>query len=112
MSEVMQKIRETEEHIKGCKEIAEFGDAILRLNSNPDFRLVIEQGYMLHEAARYVQASGDPSLTAVQRQDALNMAQASGHLKRFLSVNIQKANEADSSIAQSQAYLDELRAEA
>lgn len=112
MSEVMQKIREAEQHIAECKEVAAFGDAIMRLQSNADFRLVINEGFMLHEAARYAQASGDPALSAVQRQDALNIAQASGHLKRFLSINIQKSNEADTSRAQHEQMLDDLRAEA
>lgn len=112
MSEVMQKIREMETHIEQQKEISAFADAVMRLQDNPDFRLVINEGFMLHQAARYAQESGDPALQPHQRQDALNMAQASGHLKRFLSVSVVMGNMADDSIVSAQQELAELRAEA
>lgn len=51
--------------------------------------------FCLKECARYVQASGDPALNAESRQDALNIAQAAGHLKRYLSVVIQMGNHAE-----------------
>lgn len=112
MSEVMQNIRQLEAYIEGQKEVAAFADAVVRLQDNPDFRLVINEGFMLHQAARYAQESGDPALQPHQRQDALNMAQASGHLKRFLSVSVVMGNDADQSILNAQQQLEELRAEA
>lgn len=112
MSEVMQNIQALEQYIEGQKEVASFADAVMRLQSNPDFKLVINDGFMLHQAARYAQESGDPALSAVQRQDALNLAQASGHLKRFLSVAVVMGNDADQSILNAQQQLNELRAEA
>lgn len=112
MSEVMQNINALENYIEGQKQVAAFADAVIRLQENPDFKLVINEGFMLHQAARYAQESGDPALTAVQRQDALNLAQASGHLKRFLSVSVVMGNDADSSILNAQQQLSELRAEA
>lgn len=112
MSEVAAKIQELEVFKKDCKQTAEFADAIVRLQDNPDFRKVINEGFFLHQAARYAQESGDPMLTAVQRQDALNIAQASGHLKRFLSVSVQMGNEADRSIANADEQIEQLRSEA
>lgn len=112
MSEVMQKIRELEEFIKGQKTMTEMADSASRLYDNADFRKLIVNGFCLTEAARYAQESGDPMLTKDQRQDALNMAQASGHLKRFLSVTIVMGNDADRAIRDAEAQLVELRSEA
>lgn len=112
MSEVNAHIQALEQHIVEQKRIAEMADIAVRLNDNPDFRKLILEGFCLTEAARYVQCSGDPALGKEERQDALNMAQASGHLKRFLSVTVLMGNEADKSILDAQRQIEELRAEA
>lgn len=109
MSEVMNQIQELEEFIKGQKTLAEMADAAVRLNDNPDFRKLIVNGFCLTEAARYAQESGDPMLSKDNRQDALNMAQASGHLKRFLSVTIVMGNTADRAILDAENQLIALR---
>lgn len=112
MSEVTPHIQALEQHIREQKQIAELADVAVRLNDNPDFRKLILDGFCLTEAARYVQCSGDPAMGKEERQDALNMAQASGHLKRFMSVTILMGNEADKSILDAQRQIEELRAEA
>lgn len=111
MSEVMTQIHQLEKFIKDQKTLAEMADAAVRLNENADFRKLIVNGFCLTEAARYAQESGDPMLSKDQRQDALNMAQASGHLKRFMSVTIQMGNDADRAIASAEAQLIEARSE-
>lgn len=63
-----------------------------RLLNNPDFREVIIGHFSRDDAARSVQESADPSLTAEQRADALAMAQAPGHLKRWINAQLQMAN--------------------
>lgn len=112
MSEVMQEIQELEQHIANQKTLVDMADAAMRLSNNADFRKVIMNGFCLTEAARYVQESGDPGLSKEDRQDALNMAQASGHLKRFLSVTVLMGNQADNSVREAEMRLAELRAEA
>lgn len=79
-----------------------------RLLGNADFRKLIMEEYMVNEAARYVQLSGDPALTVEQRADALAMAQATGHLKRWIDVQEKMANQAENDLAS----LDEMIAEA
>lgn len=111
MSEVMTQIQNLEKFIEGQKTLAKMADAAVRLNENPDFRDLIVNGFCLTEAARYAQESGDPMLSKDQRQDALNMAQASGHLKRFLTVTIVMGNDADRAIVDAQNQLIELRSE-
>lgn len=112
MSEVTHQIKQLEEFIAGQKTMTKMADAAIRLNDNADFRELIVNGFCLTEAARYSQESGDPMLTKDQRQDALNMAQASGHLKRFMSITIVMGNDADRAIRDAEAQLIELRSEA
>lgn len=112
MSEVNQRIAELEAEIKKQQSVVDAADHAVTLSKNHAFRKLIMEGFCLHEAARYAQESGDPMLTAAQRQDALNMAQASGHLKRFLSITIQMGNMADNTIAGCKAEIETLRAEA
>lgn len=83
----------------------------LRLAQNVDFRTLVLEGFCRDEAARYVQASADPMLSAEQRTDALNMAQASGHLKRFMSLCIQMGAHAEQTMIDIDEALDEARAE-
>jgi len=112
MSEVTQRIKELEQFIEKEKTIAEAGLQAERLAANPDFRHLILDGFCMREAARYAQESGDPHLTPTQRQDALNMAQASGHLKRFLSVICVMGHSAQDTILSAQAEIEQLRSEA
>lgn len=112
MSEVNTEIQELQQYIKEQKTLADAADAAVRLFDNPDFKFLILDGFCLHEAARYVQEAGDPALTPVQRQDALNIAQASGHLKRFLSVTVQMGNTASRQIREAEAAIEQARAEA
>lgn len=94
MSEVEQQVEELRRHQADQKTLVDARDAAIRLSTNPDFKKLILDGFCLHEAARYAQESGDPLLSAGQRQDALNLAQASGHLKRFLSLTVTMGNTA------------------
>ncbi len=111
MSEISHQIAQLEKELVGNKEHVELRDAALRLHENRDFRKVILDNFMLIEAARYVQTSGDPAMNPQQRADALAIAQASGHLKRYLSILIQIGNQSANAIPQVNQALDELRAE-
>lgn len=109
MSEV--NIAQLEKNIEQQKLLVEMRDAALRLGENRDFRKLILNGFCTTEAARYVQESGDPLLEPNERADALAMAQASGHLKRFIAVTINMGNTAANNIRQSEEEIDAIRAE-
>lgn len=100
MSEVELKIEELRQYQRDQQTLVDARDQAIRLSTNPDFKKLILDGFCTSEAARYAQESGDPQLTAVQRQDALNMAQASGHLKRFLSLIVVMGNTAARNVQQ------------
>lgn len=111
MSEVSEAIEQAELEIKNAKVLAERRQMALKLSSNREFRKLILDEFMVQECARYVHMSANPQLTAEQRQDALNIAQAAGHLKRYLSVIVQMGEHAERTLPASEATLDELRAE-
>lgn len=83
-------------------------DMALKLSENHEFRKLILEEFCVNECARYARESANPILKPEERADALAMAQAAGHLKRFLSVIVQMG---DAAIRERQA-IDEALVEA
>lgn len=107
----MPRLNQLEDQLKDAKALVERRDNILQLSENVLFRKVIREDFMVEEAARYVRESGDPALTDVQRADALNIAQAAGHLKRYLNMQIAIGDQAASSIGDLESTIEEMRIE-
>ncbi len=80
-----------------------------KLSLNPEFRELILEDFCEKECARYAQNSGNPALTPEARADCLGMAQAAGHLRRFLSVVIQMGNTAEDRMEEMEQALVEER---
>ena len=107
----MSEIQELEAQKEDLKAQVELRDQILKLSANHEFRKVIHEEFFQKEAGRLVRIGGDPALDKQQRQDAIDMALATGHLQRFLSANVQMGNRAEQTIFEIDAALEELRAE-
>lgn len=86
-------------------------DIALRLSNNPDFKKLILNEFCINECARYAQASADPALNEMQRADSLAIAQAAGHLRRFLSVKVQMGNNAERQLPDLDSAILEAEAE-
>ena len=114
MSEVYQRrISQLERQQEGGRKQIEFAAMARRLADNPDFRKLILDEFMVQECARYTYASSDPALPQENRADSLALAQAAGHLKRWLNVQIQMGDAAESQIqALEEAIEEERRLEA
>ena len=91
----MSEVSQLEAQLAAGIEAKAKREIALKLYHNPEFKKLILQEYCVDECARYAQASADPALTAEQRADSLAMAQAAGHLRRFLSVVVTKGNQAE-----------------
>jgi hypothetical protein len=74
------------------------GKQIERLYANHDFIAVIVNGFGRDDAVRYMQEAGDPMLDERERADSLAIAMASGHLKRYLAITLQRANIAERTV--------------
>lgn len=72
--------------IRNLEAVARRREQVLRLLANRDFQDFIMKFFIVEEAARYVQLSQQPGMSKEDRQNALDMALATGHLKRFLDV--------------------------
>ena len=64
-------IEELELHRSKLKDSVAYAEDVRKLLGNPLFRKVILEDFCIQSAARYVQESCDPLLTAEQRADAL-----------------------------------------
>lgn len=105
----MSRIEALEDQLKDSKALVVRRDTILRLSKNADFRKVILDDFFVEECARYARESGDPALTDVQRADALAIAQAAGHLKRYLNIQIQLGNQAEGQLTAIEGAIEEER---
>lgn len=107
----MSEVTALENQLEGIKELTERRERALRLSNNADFKKLILDEFCTAECARYAQASADPALKENERADALAMAQAAGHLRRFLSVTVQMGHQAESQMVDLENALAEARAE-
>ena len=105
----MSDIHDLETGIQNAEELVARRNMAIRLSNNPDFRTVFHDDYFVTEAARLVQLSADPSMDPEQRADALAMAQATGHTKRYLSMMFQMGAVAERELPEMRATLDEMR---
>lgn len=107
----MSEVKRLEQQRAGAVELLERREMALRLAENRDFRKLFIEEYFVTEAARMVQMSSDPALTKEQQGDALEMARASGHTKRYLSMIIQMATVAERDMEELDETLRQAREE-
>jgi hypothetical protein len=105
----MSDIQALEQDIANAEELLGRRQMALKLYENREFRKLFVEGFFTEEAARLVQLSADPALDPLQRADALAMAQATGHCRRYLSMAVQMGAVAEREIADMRSALDELR---
>ena len=106
----MSEVKSLELHKEKLEELVRFRNMAEKLSRNKEFRDLILQRFMVDECAKYAQVSGDPAVGEVGRADALAMAQAAGHLKRFLSVTMRMGNQAEHDLISTNEAIEEARA--
>lgn len=100
-----------EQHIEHLKEAVQLRDLVLKLEQNTTFKKLILEKFCVTECARYAQLSADPALKEGERADALALAQAAGHLRRFLAVSVRMGDRAEDDIKQAEEQLAEIRSD-
>ena len=106
-----EQIHHVELSLDQAKRIAEFGEAIKRLERNPDFKKVIFDGYFTDEARRLVFLTADTTLTDAQNNNTLYAIRAIGELRGFLMAKKTEADIAAKEINDHSETLEELRQE-
>lgn len=109
MSEV--SIQEMNEQRAQLQTQVERRNMAMRLANNPDFKKLVLHEFCVEECARYAQLSADPSISPAQQADALNLAQAAGHLRRWFQVINQMGLKASNDISELDQYIDQARQE-
>lgn len=107
----MSQVEQLESQLVETKKLIERREVVLRLSNNADFRRIIDNDYIVQDCARFAQLAGDPALTKEQREDAMEMAKAAGHLKRYLQMAIQMGWTAMNQIDSLNAAIEEARIE-
>lgn len=107
----MSTIEQLERNKEDNKKLIDQSNLARKLIGDSKFRKLILEEYMIHEASRLIGSSADPNLSDVQRADMVAMAQAPGHLKRWLNVIGRMGDQALRDNAEIDLQLDELRAE-
>lgn len=105
-NEIEQMERENEDY----RQQAAMGQVAKRLKDNKDFKDFILDYFCTKECARYAQVSGDVNLPKESREDAMAVAQAAGHVKRFLNNAIQMGEQAERAIRVNEVEMDQIRA--
>jgi hypothetical protein len=107
---VEQKITAVEEQLVAAKEASRRYDQLVKLLSNREFRALIVEGFCQKDCARFAQASGDPALGKDERENSMAMAQAAGHLRRWLDMECRMSFNYKSAIPEIEETLEQLRA--
>jgi hypothetical protein len=105
-----QQIQNLEVQIGKLKQQEVLGKLAEKLALVPEFKTLIMDEFMTAEVVRNCAISGDPSLDEKQRADALAMAQAGGHLKRYLQAQVVMGRTAQKEIKECESLIDELNA--
>lgn len=105
-----QIIANLELQIEDLTQQVKFAEKVKKLIESPLFKEVIIDGFSTKEASRYVAESVDPSLGKDQQADALALAQAPGHLKRWIMVKLQLAETAAATIESHRVDIEEYQA--
>jgi hypothetical protein len=108
MNENMLQITQLERQIEANKAQVRRGELVMKLSNISEFKELIMEEFMTAEVIRNVGLSADPALPKEQRADALAMAQAGGHLKRYLSAQVQMGRVAEREIPDLEANIQEL----
>lgn len=106
----MTELEQLEFQKKTNQEFIERKELIEKLQENPEFKKIILEEFCEKECAAYAKASADPNLSKEDRADALAMAQAAGHLQRFLHVAIRMGIAAENQMKDLDNTIDEVRA--
>ena len=99
------ELAEIDKSILEQKSKIEFAEAIKRLKLNPDYQLVIEQGYFEKEGERLTKNLLEPTyLKRDQIENMIDMVSAIRHVKTFLVYKESDALGADQNIEELEDY--------
>ena len=98
--------------IQSSKKFVELGNALERLLQNRDFKSVLLEGYLEHEAIRLVHLKADPAMqTPAHQLSIVNQIDAIGAVSAYLNEVRRQGEMAKKIIAEAEEVLEDLAAE-
>ncbi len=105
------KLLQVERSIEQSKRLIKLDQALKRLQTNADYKLIIEQGYLTDEAVRLVHAKADVALQSPAKQEAvIRDIDAIGSFAEFIRGIRTQAEIAEKTLPDDEFTRDELRA--
>jgi len=92
-----------------AREIIRSADALERLFENPDFKLVIKQGYFKEEPARLVEMKATPAMSGEATQSAIiKQIDGIGALQQYFNARFLTGEMARDAIRDGELQIDEI----
>lgn len=108
-NEINTDIENVELSIAEARKHIEQMEALDRLRTNADFKLIFEQGYLKDEATRLVLARAEPIMQTQEHQDQLNkLIDGVGYFRQYLNKIYQFGRQSQQAIKADQETLTEL----
>jgi len=86
-------------------------DSLIALQNNKHFKKVINEGYLLQEAANKARSLASPALQDENTQrEIMHALQGIGHLSQYFSVIYQKGNMAENAVNANNKWREEVEA--
>jgi len=105
----MATVEQIEVSIETAKIAVAKRDALLRLSKNPDFKLVIEDGYFVEESKRLVLLKASPAMGSTEHQENIIKAiDGIGSLFQYLVATTQTGEQMERSLKADEITRDEL----
>ncbi len=107
----MNTLQEVNVTIDAARKQMKIRDAIKRLQHNDDFKLVINEEFLVFDCARNIKLTTDTGITEAVRTASLEMARSAGYLQTWFEVQIAMGNAAEAAIEDNENFAEELRQE-
>lgn len=104
----MSEVTKLQNEIEQDKQVIAYKKKVVELMNNPLFKEIIVDNFMTYECANYARMSSDVHLPEDSRLNALHMAQAAGHIERYLQNFITLGASAEYTLTRKEAALLEL----
>ena len=106
MTQNEQDIKQVNITLAQAKETIAKSEGLTRLSNNPDFQLVIVEGYFVKQASRLALLSADPTLPS--DNTVMDELKSIGHLNQYFTCIHQFGDMASGSIQSYEDTLEEL----
>lgn len=105
--EIELSLEQYEEAKKHYTSIIERGEAARRLTENPDFKMLIMEGYLTSEPMRLAELMASGRLNSTTMENCKNEISAIGSFRNFMKLHIEQGNLAKESLVDLEEARDE-----